>query len=93
MTFETEDRHGQSALQVPQPQPTQCASRDLVGDCRPLGDASSDWVRLREIQRHLYHGGPRTEWLWFNFPEPIALHDYRYLGTGFRERIKRKKQR
>ena len=32
------------------------------------------------------HGGPRTEWLWCNFPEPIALHDYRYLGTGFRER-------
>jgi hypothetical protein len=41
------------------------------------------------------HGGPRTEWLWCNFPEPIALHDYRYLGVGFRERerIKRKKQR
>jgi hypothetical protein len=41
------------------------------------------------------HGGPRTEWLWCNFPEPIALHDYRYLGIGFRERerIKRKKQR
>src|SRR5262249_13623936 len=41
------------------------------------------------------HGGPRTEWLWCNFPEPIALHNYRYLGIGFRERerIKRKKQR
>jgi DNA adenine methylase len=36
-----------------------------------------------------------TEWLWFNFPEPVALHDYRYLGENFRERerIKRKKQR
>jgi DNA adenine methylase len=36
-----------------------------------------------------------TEWLWFNFPEPVALHDYRYLGEDFRERerIKRKKQR
>jgi DNA adenine methylase len=41
------------------------------------------------------HGGPRTEWLWSNFAEPIALHDYRHLGAGFRERerIKRKKQR
>jgi hypothetical protein len=31
----------------------------------------------------------------FNFPEPVALHDYRYLGEDFRqrERIKRKKQR
>jgi DNA adenine methylase len=36
-----------------------------------------------------------TEWLWFNFPEPVALHDYRYLGENFRERerIKRKKQK
>jgi hypothetical protein len=41
------------------------------------------------------HGGPRTEWLWSNFAEPVALHDYRHLGAGFRERerIKRKKQR
>jgi len=33
-----------------------------------------------------------TEWLWFNFAEPLALHDYRYLGRNFRERerIKRK---
>lgn len=39
-------------------------------------------------------GGPRTEWVWYNF-EPAALHDYRYLGTNFRERerIKRKKSR
>jgi hypothetical protein len=36
-----------------------------------------------------------TEWLWFNYSEPTALHDYRYLGEGFRERerIKRKKLR
>jgi DNA adenine methylase len=40
-------------------------------------------------------GRPATEWLWCNFPEPVALHDYRHLGAGFRERerIKRKKQR
>lgn len=36
-----------------------------------------------------------TEWLWFNFPEPVALHDYRYLGSNFREReyLKRMKLR
>lgn len=35
------------------------------------------------------------EWVWMNYPEPTALHDYRYLGDGFRERerIKRKKGR
>lgn len=40
-------------------------------------------------------GSPATEWVWMNYPEPVALHDYRYLGDGFRERerIKRKKRR
>lgn len=36
-----------------------------------------------------------TEFLWCNFPPPIALHDYRFLGVTWRERErnKRKKQR
>lgn len=40
-------------------------------------------------------GNRREEWLWMNYPEPLELHDYRYLGSNFRERerIKRKKQR
>lgn len=40
-------------------------------------------------------GHSATEWLWFNYPEPVALHDYRFLGDNYRERerIKRKKQR
>lgn len=40
-------------------------------------------------------GHTATEWLWFNFPPPVELHDYRYLGANFRERerIKRKKLR
>jgi DNA adenine methylase len=35
------------------------------------------------------------ECLWMNYPEPVALHDYRYLGSNFRERerIKRKRTR
>lgn len=40
-------------------------------------------------------GKPTTEWLWMNYPEPVELHDYRYLGKNFRERekIKRRKSR
>lgn len=40
-------------------------------------------------------GRPAEEWLWMNFPEPRALHDYRYLGDDYRarERIKRKARR
>lgn len=39
--------------------------------------------------------GPATEYLWMNYPEPVALHDYRYLGADYRdrERIKRKAER
>ncbi len=32
------------------------------------------------------HGGPATESLWTNYPEPEELHDYRYLGRDYRER-------
>lgn len=40
-------------------------------------------------------GRTATEWVWMNYPLPLRLHDYRFLGEGFRERerIKRKKQR
>jgi hypothetical protein len=36
--------------------------------------------------------GWRLEWLWMNFPEPSALHDYRFIGAGRtdRQRIRRK---
>jgi len=41
--------------------------------------------------------GGRTaiEWLWMNYPEPVALHDYRYLGQTFtkRQSIKRQQMR
>ena len=39
--------------------------------------------------------GTAVEWVWFNYPQPTKLHDYRFLGDTFRERerIKRKKMR
>ena len=35
------------------------------------------------------------EYVWYNYDDPVKLHDYRYLGNNFRERerIKRKKLR
>jgi DNA adenine methylase len=52
-----------------------------------------DWHSVKF--QAMSHGSPRTEYLWSNFSELVALHDYRHLGTNFRERerIKRKKQR
>jgi DNA adenine methylase len=40
-------------------------------------------------------GRPVAEWVWYNYPRPVELHDYRFLGSDYRERerIKRKKRR
>jgi len=40
-------------------------------------------------------GSPAVETVWCNYAEPIALHDYRYLGSDYRdrERIKRQQAR
>jgi len=46
--------------------------------------ALSSWRVIR--YRTMTHGGPRTECLWMNYLEPAELHDYGYLGEGFRER-------
>ena len=57
-------------------------------------DALQGW-RTLSYQAMTRGGTPATEWLWMNYPEPLELHDYRYLGVDFRERerIKRKRER
>ena len=51
------------------------------------------WRRI-EFQTRV-HRRNAIECVWMNYPEPKELHDYRYLGIGFRERerIKKKKNR
>lgn len=51
--------------------------------------------RMITFQTVKHSGAPATECLWMNYPAPLELHDYRYLGDNFRERerIKRKRQR
>ena len=44
----------------------------------------ADWRRVEYMAPT--RGGPRPEVLWCNFPEPVTLHDYRYLGEDYRER-------
>lgn len=50
----------------------------------------NDWRRI-DFQS-MTRGGPAVEYLWMNYPEPRALHDYHLLGGDFRERerIRRK---
>lgn len=50
------------------------------------------WRTFRAYDRA---GNEKTEYVWMNYPEPKALHDYRFLGEDYRERerVKRKKAR
>ena len=54
----------------------------------------ADW-RTVAIQTVNHRGRRVSEGLWLNFSEPLALHEYGFLGRNFRERerIKRKKAR
>jgi hypothetical protein len=49
----------------------------------------------REIhfQAGVQGGYAATEYLWMNYPVPFMLHDYRYLGNGYRDREKINRQR
>jgi DNA adenine methylase len=38
-------------------------------------------------------GKVAREFLWMNYPEPVELHDYHYLGQNFREREKITRQK
>jgi DNA adenine methylase len=62
--------------------------------CELYDQALSSWRVLR--YRTMTRGGLMAdECLWCNFPEPVELHDYRYLGRDYRERerIRRKEAR
>jgi site-specific DNA-adenine methylase len=54
-------------------------------------DALQSW-QVTTFEAMTRGGTMATEYLWMNFPAPVQLHDYAYLGDGYRERerIKRK---
>lgn len=55
-------------------------------------DALSSWTTA--LFRGQTRGrAPATEKIWMNYPPPVRLHDYRYLGNTFREREKIKRKR
>lgn len=53
-----------------------------------------DW-RTLSYNAMTHAGKLAREWLWMNYPEPVELHDYSFLGKNRtdRQRIKRKVQR
>lgn len=55
-------------------------------------DALSRWW-THDFMTSNRGGGHVTERLWMNYPPPTRLHDYRYLGSTFREREKINRQK
>ena len=53
-------------------------------------DMLSDWNSF--TFKAMTRQGLANEWVWYNYPDPVELHDYSFLGSNFRERerIKRK---
>lgn len=54
-------------------------------------DMLSDWRAVSFPARNHAHA-ERTDWLWCNYPEPAELHDYRYLGSTYRQRDNLRRQ-
>jgi hypothetical protein len=70
--------------------------------CRVMISGYSSTLYARELKawnacafQSPTRGCPAAEWVWYNFPRPVELHDYRFLGENFRKResIKRKQRR
>lgn len=45
-----------------------------------------------EFQAVTRGGSMATEVVWFNYPRPVELHDYQWIGANFRERDRIKKK-
>jgi DNA adenine methylase len=58
-----------------------------------LYESSLQGWRSINYQVGVQGGHARTEYLWMNYPEPVALHDYSFLGRNFREREKITRQK
>jgi DNA adenine methylase len=58
-----------------------------------LYDAVLQAWRRADKKVTLRNGIKATECVWMNYPEPVALHDYQYLGENFRERERLKRIR
>jgi hypothetical protein len=54
-------------------------------------DLLSKWRRV-DFETTDRRANVRTESIWMNYPQPVKLADYRYLGANFRERERIKRQ-
>ena len=63
------------------------------------GYSSSLYMDMLQGWRHISFnaqtrsGSTAREFLWMNYPEPVELHDYSFLGNNFREREKIARQK
>jgi hypothetical protein len=58
----------------------------------PGGSVFRNGWHHTEFQAMTRGGKQATEHLWFNFPPPVELHDYRYQGRNWRDRERMKRR-
>lgn len=60
-------------------------------DSKLYNDALASWNKIT-FKAQTSSGIPGIECVWFNYEEPVLLHDYSYLGDDYRERERIKKK-
>ena len=90
--FEWTDEQHQSMLAAVQHLPCRVVISGYWSEM--YAEALKDW-RAISFWAVTRSGKMAEEWLWMNYPDPVQLHDYRYLGArrGPRQAKKRKAER
>lgn len=58
----------------------------VCGYYSPMYDGELAGWRTLDYRQLTRGGRLAHEWLWLNYPPPRELHDYRFLGEGYRQR-------
>ena len=58
----------------------------ISGYCSPLYERHLAEWRVQSFVVRTRSGAEAEEFIWMNYPAPVELHDYSYLGETFRER-------
>ena len=80
--YEMTDADHTKLLQV-----ASCINANLIISSYPnelYNESLTDWNTI-EFQA-MTRGGTATEKVWYNYEPPTVLHDYRYIGSDYRER-------
>lgn len=90
--YECDEKHHEKLIEVIKKMPCSVMISGYMSDL--YRSELGSWATMAYITRDR-SGDEVQENVWMNYPDPISLHDYRFVGSDFRERerIKRKHER